>query len=89
MTSGERYYDDYGTKKAPSANRHSVAAGLGYSSKGSFFADLAFRGTLYPKEYIYPYDDYIFDGNNVLSYTPEILNKKKVWDVVLTIGFRF
>ena len=89
VTSGERYYDDYGTKKAPSANRHSVAAGLGYSSKGSFFADLAFRGTLYPKEYIYPYDDYIFDGNNVLSYTPEILNKKKVWDVVLTIGFRF
>ncbi|MDD6253546.1 MAG: hypothetical protein PUA96_05805 [Bacteroidales bacterium] len=89
VTSGERYFDSFGNKQAPKAKRHAVAAGLGFSSKGAFFADLAFRGTFYPKEYIYPYDDYILDGGQVLSYTPEILSKKKVWDVMLTLGFRF
>lgn len=89
-TSGERYYDEYGSKKVPAANRQSFAIGFGFSSKGAFFADLALKHTVFPKEYIYPYDDYIFDDSgNVLSMTPEILNKKRLWDVALTIGFRF
>lgn len=89
-TSGERYYDDLGNKKTPDANRHAVSAGVGFSTTGSFFADLAVRGNFLAKEYIYPYDDYIFDGaGNPTSLTPEILNKRSLWDVVLTVGFRF
>ena len=77
-------------KKTPSTFKRSFAAGLGYSSDGSFFFDLAVRGTRNPVEYIYPYSDYIFDNNNnVISLTPEIRNKQMMWDVVATLGFRF
>ena len=90
-TTGERYIDDLGSKKRPGKScSNSVSAGLGYSSSGSFFADLAVRGNFLAREYIYPYDDYIFDGaGNATSLTPEILNKRSLWDVVLTVGFRF
>ncbi|MGM9767149.1 MAG: hypothetical protein ACI3Z0_01635 [Candidatus Cryptobacteroides sp.] len=90
-TTGERYISDLGSKKRPGkSSRNSVSAGLGYSSSGSFFADLAVRGNFLAREYIYPYEDYIFDGaGNATSLTPEILNKRSLWDVVLTIGFRF
>ena len=89
-TTGERQLDEFGKKQIPkNANRHAVSAGLGFSSKGSFFADLAVRDFL-NREYIYPYANYIFDGaGNPTSLTPEILNKRSLWDVVLTVGFRF
>ena len=88
-SSPERYYEN-NVKKTPSTFKRSFAAGLGYSSDGSFFFDLAVRGTRNPVEYIYPYSDYIFDNNNnVISLTPEIRNKQMMWDVVATIGFRF
>ena len=90
-TTGERQLDEFGKKQMPkNADRHAVSAGLGFSSKGSFFADLAVRGNFLNREYIYPYADYIFDGaGNPVSLTPEILNKRSLWDVVLTFGFRF
>ena len=90
-TTGERQLDEFGKKQMPkNADRHAVSAGLGFSSKGSFFADLAVRGNFLNREYIYPYADYIFDGaGNTVSLTPEILNRKSLWDVVLTFGFRF
>lgn len=87
-TSPERYYED-NVKKAVKANKNSFSAGLGYSSAGSFFADLAFRATRYPDEYVYPYSDYIFDSEGGYFPSPEILNRKWMYDVVLTIGFRF
>ena len=88
-SSPERYYEN-NVKKTPSTFKRSFAAGLGYSSDGSFFFDLAVRGTRNPVEYIYPYSDYIFDNNNnVISLTPEIRNKQMMWDVVATLGFRF
>ena len=87
----ERQFDEYGNKQAPKkSDRHAVSAGLGFSSKGSFFADLAVRGIFLNREYIYPYADYIFDGaGNPTNLTPEILNRRSLWDVVLTFGFRF
>lgn len=85
-TSPERYYED-NVKKTVKANRSSFAAGLGYSSNGSFFADLAFRATKYANEYIYPYSDYILGEDYFPS--PEILNRKWAYDIMLTIGFRF
>ena len=90
VTNGERAYKENGDKYTPKANRHIFSAGLGYSSDGSFFCDLAVRGTKYPYEYIYPYSDYIFDNKeNITSATPEIRNKTTLIDVVATIGFRF
>lgn len=88
-TSPERYYED-NVKKAVKADRHSVSAGLGFSSNGSFFADLAFRATKYADEYVYPYEDYIFGADESGYFpSPEILNRKWIYDVMLTIGFRF
>lgn len=72
------------------SNRSSVALGLGYSSKGSFFADLALRRTALPDEYVYPYPDYITnDAGQVTTFSPEILNTRSLWDVTCTLGWRF
>lgn len=71
-------------------NRHSVGLGVGYSSKGSFFADVALRGSFLPDEYIRPYADYITDdAGNVTVFSPEIHNTASVWDIACTIGWRF
>ena len=90
-TTGERYYDEFDRKVSPkSANEHKVALGLGYSSKGSFFADFAVQTRILAAEYIYPYDDYIYDDNNsVIVPSPEIVNYRHFWNFFLTIGWRF
>ena len=70
--------------------RHKGSFGIGYSSKGSFFVDAACSFTRYGNEYILPYDDYIFaEDGSVLEYTPEIMNRRTLWNVLLTFGFRF
>ena len=75
---------------------HKASFGLGFSSKGSFFADAALTRTFIPHEYFMPYDDYVFtidkNGDTVIDsnyYVPELLIKSALWKVVLTIGFRF
>lgn len=76
--------------KALDSNVSAFTFGFGYSSEGSFFTDLAFKSTKYPKEYIAPYSDYILDSSNkVLTYSPEVLNKGNLCDIVWTIGWRF
>lgn len=74
-------------------NTHSASLGLGYSSKGSFFADAAVRMTKYADTYIYPYDYYYLDGDQPMvdtsMPTPVILSRRTLWNVLLTIGFRF
>ena len=95
-TSPEKIQDEYGhlvyvSKVAEHPERtmtHKGSFGLGYSSNGSFFADVACSYTRYPNEYIYPYDDYAFDENGY-SLTPEIENRRSLWSVMLTVGFRF
>ncbi len=80
-----------------SADRTSVAAntqnysfGLGYSSKGSFYTDIAVRGTFLPDEYFMPYADYIYDDNgNISAPTPEIQIHQSLWKVLWTFGWRF
>ena len=67
-----------------------VSFGLGYSSKGSFFADLAVRKTFMPDEYFMPYEDYIYDDKGYVSTpVPEILKQQSLWKVFLTFGWRF
>ena len=64
--------------------------GLGYSSKGSFYGDLAVRRTFLSDEYFMPYADYIYDGDgHVSAPTPEIWIGQSLWKVLLTFGWRF
>ena len=48
---------------------------------------------IYADEYIYPYDYYYLDGENVFIdptvNTPEILSRRWLINVALTLGFRF
>lgn len=70
----------------------SVSAGLGYSSPGSFFMDAAVRLTRYPNMSFAPYYDYdSFDsyGNLASVQAPRILNTRDLWNVSLTLGWRF
>ena len=78
-----RYYGDM---------TRSLSFGVGFSSRGSFFADLGAVLTSYPDSVFMPYYDYDnFDaeGNQVNAASPRILNRSKLWNVALTIGWRF
>lgn len=86
------YENQYLWEKTKGA-ANSFSLGLGYSSKGSFYADAAVRMTKYADSWIYPYDYYYFDGTNLNVDTsvavPEILSRRTRWTALLTIGFRF
>lgn len=70
---------------APRSRDDIFSAGIGYSSDGSFFADLALRIRLRDNSYITPYDNYIDD-----VYSPEIsVLRQNLWDALVTIGWRF
>ena len=81
-TSPEKHFDG--------PYRSNFSFGLGYNSKGSFFADLAVRKNTYNNEYYMPYSDYIFDDeDNILEPAPEILITRSDWKLLLTLGWRF
>ena len=63
---------------------NAFSVGFGYSSNGSFFADIAARLTMLSDEYISPYADYLED-----LASPMILNKRDIYNVTATIGWRF
>ncbi len=71
------------------ADKVAYSIGLGYSSKGSFFCDLAVRATNYSKTFTYPYDSYSYDANDNLVLSPEIRASRTLWDVLFTFGWRF
>lgn len=62
----------------------SYSLGLGYSSNGSFFLDLAGRFMQYSKETVYPYADYI-DG----TASPSITSSRNLFNLAVTFGWRF
>lgn len=70
----------------------SFSFGVGYSSPGSFFADLAVRLTQYPSWDFSPYYDY-YGYTSLGEYAdlkaPRITNTKNIIDAALTIGWRF
>ena len=84
FTTIPEYYLDGGVKQTLNDSINSFSVGLGYSSKGSFFADIAGRYSALTDEYISPYADYL---SNVAS--PLILNKRDRFDITATIGWRF
>ena len=73
--------------------RSAVSFGVGYSSPGSFFADLAVRFQYRANEYFTPYYYYDWDDagtfvdNSVV--TPEICSQSALCNALLTLGWRF
>lgn len=89
LSTGAEKLDIWNNKLEPLLN-HVASFGLGFSSKGSFFADVAAKTRFIPDEYFMPYEDYILDAEgNVAEFAPEIRNKSSLWKVLLTIGWRF
>ncbi|MCQ2184792.1 MAG: hypothetical protein MJY62_05210 [Bacteroidales bacterium] len=80
-----------GGEKAYKKDRDNIFTfGLGYSSAGSFYADLAAKATNFRTTYVHPYDDYIYSPEGeVLAYSPEIKLQRWLFNVIATIGFRF
>ena len=66
--------------------RTAVSFGVGYSSPGSFFADLAVRFQYLPNEYITPY--WYYNTTDVVE-TPEICGQSALCNTLLTLGWRF
>ena len=80
-----QYISDTGKETATSHHKlNAFSVGLGYSSPGSFFCDLAGRLTSYSNEYISPYINYLSDADS-----PLLKSSRDRWDVVLTLGWRF
>ncbi len=81
--SPEYIVENYQKKNVKNPTK-TYSLGAGYSSEGSFFADLSFRYMDLGKNYLQMYDDYLSD-----TYSPEILAKGFRYDITCTIGFRF
>lgn len=84
ITSPEKVYDENTGMKYAKSNEHSFSAGIGYSTKGSFYIDAAFLARKSPDSYIMPYGDYLSD-----ALSPEILSRKTLYSIAVTLGFRF
>lgn len=102
LTTGAQYNwlnDDFTVDPLNSEERlaqlkHAVTFGVGYSSPGSFFADLAVRFLFLPDEYTIPYYYYGVDNNgntykNTAILTPEICAQSSLCNVLMTLGWRF
>lgn len=75
----DRASKEYVGKKAVS-----VSLGAGYSSGGSFFADVALRRTTLPETEYSPYASYL--GGYA---SPALRSNSSLFDAVLTLGWRF
>ena len=70
--------------------RTSYSIGLGYSSPGSFFADLAVRVSTLPEEHLNIYADYAYDAaGNLLMPSPTVNINTNLVDALVTVGWRF
>ena len=77
-------------EEMPVTLTQNISFGAGYSSRKSFFADIAVRRTILADEYYMPYSDYIYDDDgNIGTYSPELLISSRLWKVFLTFGWRF
>jgi hypothetical protein len=70
----------------------SVSAGAGFTSAGSFYADIAVRHTSLPDQLYSPYSTYLnhnVGGKNYDIVSPSIKSTLSLFDAVLTLGWRF
>ena len=84
FTTTPEYVSEGNSKTTLNDRINAFSIGLGYSSNGSFFVDIAARLTMLSDEYISPYADYLSD-----LASPMILNKRDIYNVTATIGWRF
>lgn len=74
--------------------KHVASFGLG-GSFGAFFLDAAVRVRFMPKEYILTYDYLTYDSDPLSKrvddtvLTPELEVSSRIWDALLTFGWRF
>lgn len=96
----DRWFDDYENGKFvlddqgrySSDRLFSVSFGAGYSSPGSFYADIAFRRTSLPDAYYKAYSTYLSHTVGDTTYdivSPSVKSKLSQFDAVLTLGWRF
>ena len=98
-TEYECFIDDYhdgsmriSDKKYTGDKTRFFSFGLGYSSPGSFFADLAAKKTTFASESYILYDNYsAYDaqGDLVTAFAPAARFERSLWNVSLTLGWRF
>lgn len=84
FTTTPEYVSEGNSKTTLNDRINAFSIGLGYSSNGSFFADIAARLTMLSDEYISPYADYLKD-----LASPMILNKRDLYSITATFGWRF
>ena len=86
----------YSAAELASMAQHAFSAGIGYSF-GSFYVDAAARFRMLPAEYVVPYYYYYAPDetqywNKVVDedfLTPEVASRRRMTDVILTLGWRF
>ena len=61
--------------------------GIGYNSKGSFYADVAAMARVRPTLFVYPYED--VNGGDGIERAPEYVISRTLWTAALTVGWRF
>lgn len=86
MTSPERAYN------FKNGATQFFSFGLGFSTPGSFYADIAAKRTSYPLSAMtlyYDYDGFTSEGEYVSFTAPEVSTLRKLWNVSLTLGWRF
>ena len=81
--------NDRKTSDGTYAVRRSYSGGLGYSSDGSFFVDLALRWNVHPDYNNYPYDLYNDNYTELIYESPVISATRRSLDAVVTVGLRF
>ena len=74
--------------------KSTASFGIGYSSPGSFFMDLAVRFQYLPNEYFTPYWYYYYDSGDNMHVdngvvTPEVCAQSALCNALLTLGWRF
>lgn len=84
FTTTPEYVSEGNSKTTLNDRINAFSIGFGYSSNGSFFADIAARLTMLSDEYISPYADYLKD-----LASPMILNKRDLYSITATFGWRF
>ena len=94
QTSGKRY--EYSEDSLVKLNFkeltvHTASVGLGFTTKNSFFADIAAVGQIYPMQYLRPYADYIYNPSTEAPYyySPEIRYLRSSIKLIATFGWRF
>lgn len=97
----EKFFDEYesGTYRIMKSSAeysndicYSLSCGVGYSSPGSFFADVAVRRTTLPGQYYQAYSNYLSHDVAGVAYdivSPSVKSARSLFDAVLTIGWRF